>query len=113
MEFRVGDRVRVLDARDYSSLSNGDEGIIIGEKHGSVGWLFVEGVNESGAGWKKGLMEKDGRWELIKPGKAIKEKPIDRHVVFRDDCHNYVGYSSSFEDAVEMAKGKTENMQSH
>jgi len=57
--------------------------------------------------WNKGFEN----WEKVdSKGKHIKATPIEKHVVIKDDCQNFVGISNNLDSAIEMAKEQSSNV---
>ena len=46
----------------------------------------------------------------LKSGKLPKPVPVDKHVVIKDSCGNFVGIRNSYKEAEELAKGSDGNM---
>jgi len=50
-------------------------------------------------------------WEKVdKIGGIAKAEPIEKHVVIKDDCQNFVGISNNLDSAIEMAKEQSSNV---
>ena len=110
MKFKVGDRVkhnkrglgtvRAYTNGGYSAVEYDNSFI------GGHDLIFkAEGVGvlcEDGHGW----YEIEDHLELLKEGKQMKPKKVDKHILIQDDCFNVIEIMDSLTEAKATGKDK-------
>jgi len=109
-ELKVGDKVKGGDYIGTVEYLSGSTNAGIKRDDGKTG----RGRIIEGYGYSWNVFKRDGVWtdgnpgriqlKLLKKGKVIKPTPVDKHVVFKDSCNNFVGIKDSFKEAVDLAK---------
>ena len=101
MKFKVGDKVRRIGRDHIAGLNIGETGIVI-VLGGGITDVKSDKTGRSESHYTEHL-------ELVKKGKPIKVKPLDKHLVLIDSCQNFVGVKYSYKEAAELAKQQSED----
>jgi len=91
-KFKVGDRVRILTTSTSEKKKHIGKVITIHRIYPETGFP-IESDDIDRWAWA------DDELELVKGGKPMKPKKIDKHAVIIDSCFNLVAFKNSLKDA--------------